>query len=411
MLGHPLKQAVGAVPSFDSNRGCRGGARRLVVPLLSVAMSHFMSSRLPKLVLGVAVVGFAVFGLSAPAQATTCPSTTPVAQGDISDGANYTVCNFDNFSFAGLHGNLINFTLAHLANAIFSGATFTNSDFSLIVGGGQDFRGATMTGDDFDYAELGGSQLSASTSFAGSSFRHTPITDVHGSGANFAGADLSNARMYRSDFTNANFTNVNFTDVLFVNVLNLVGPDLSGANLTGATGLNSVNLADATLSPSTICPDGVYLSLHIGDCFSQVRPLVPIFDTPVPTTDGFTVNIINYDGNYTFTASIVGGGGTATLAPPSDFKLPILVTGVPTGATSTLQVDAEVVVYGSIVPVAVGTATISATALGTLATGAAALAATGVDGGAVAGASGLIAGLLVVGVAGIVFGNRRRVRP
>jgi uncharacterized protein YjbI with pentapeptide repeats len=300
-----------------------------------------------KIIVGVVFAGAAIVGVGSPAFATSCPVTTPVLQSDIANGADYTVCNFDNFSFAGLTGDSINFSITHLTNTSFSGATFSNSNFGNASGGGQDFRAAAMTTSSFNFAGLSGSQMNSSTSFAGSSLHYTELSDVSGAGADFTGADLYNARLYRSNFVGANFTNAIFTDVLFVNVFNLVGPDLSGANLTGATGLTSLNLADATLSPTTICPDGVVLGAHAGDCFSPFAALIPTFDSPVATVDGFTVNVTNYSGAYGFSASILSGAGVVSVGTASGAMLPLRVTGLGVGATATVRVDTSIGSLGS----------------------------------------------------------------
>lgn len=300
-----------------------------------------------KIIVGVIFAGVALVGVGSPAFATTCPSVTPVAQGDIANGADYTVCNFDDFTFAGLSGDSINFSLTHLTNTSFNGATFTNSDFGNASGGSQDFRAAAMTTSSFNLADLSHSQMNSLTIFAGSSLHYTELSDVSGAGANFTGADLYNARLYRSNFVGANFTNAIFTDVLFVNVFNLVGPDLSGANLTGATGLTSLNLADAILSPTTICPDGVVLGAHAGDCFAPFAALTPTFDVPVATADGFTVNVTNYSGAYGFSASILSGAGAVSVGTASGAILPLRVTGLGVGATATVRVDTSIGSPGS----------------------------------------------------------------
>ncbi|MEY4368017.1 MAG: hypothetical protein RLZ28_1432 [Actinomycetota bacterium] len=56
-------------------------------------------------------------------------------------------------------------------------------------------------------------------------------------------------------------------------------------------------------------------------------PLIPLFDFPVPTTTGFTVNVINYDARYAFTAT-ASTGYTAVKSAAVGSVLPITVTGV-----------------------------------------------------------------------------------
>jgi hypothetical protein len=54
--------------------------------------------------------------------------------------------------------------------------------------------------------------------------------------------------------------------------------------------------------------------------------LIPLFDTPVATTTGFTVNVINYDARYAFNAS-ASTGYTAVKSAAVGSKLLITVAG------------------------------------------------------------------------------------
>ena len=64
--------------------------------------------------------------------------------------------------------------------------------------------------------------------------------------------------------------------------------------------------------------------------------LTPTFDTPVRTAGGFTVNVTNYDANYTWTPSV--SSGSVSAGTPSGLMLPLTVTGLSAGASSTVTV-------------------------------------------------------------------------
>jgi hypothetical protein len=59
----------------------------------------------------------------------------------------------------------------------------------------------------------------------------------------------------------------------------------------------------------------------------------PTFSTPVPTADGFKVNITNYNPAYSFTPTVVAGDGTVTAGVASGSVLPLTVTGMTAGAS------------------------------------------------------------------------------
>ncbi|MEI6622792.1 MAG: hypothetical protein WCP28_12885, partial [Actinomycetes bacterium] len=61
--------------------------------------------------------------------------------------------------------------------------------------------------------------------------------------------------------------------------------------------------------------------------------LIPTFDTPVPTTDGFTVHITNYDPAFTW-AGTATGGGSVTITNSGL----VTVSGLPAAATSTATI-------------------------------------------------------------------------
>lgn len=58
------------------------------------------------------------------------------------------------------------------------------------------------------------------------------------------------------------------------------------------------------------------------------------FDTPVRTAGGFTVNVTNYDANYTWTPSV--SAGSVSAGTPSGLTLPLTVTGLSAGASATV---------------------------------------------------------------------------
>ena len=62
----------------------------------------------------------------------------------------------------------------------------------------------------------------------------------------------------------------------------------------------------------------------------------PTFDTPVRTAGGFTVNVTNHDAAYTWTPSV--STGSVTAGTPSGSTLPLTVTGLSAGASSTVTV-------------------------------------------------------------------------
>ncbi|MDZ7577798.1 MAG: fibronectin type III domain-containing protein [Candidatus Nanopelagicales bacterium] len=65
--------------------------------------------------------------------------------------------------------------------------------------------------------------------------------------------------------------------------------------------------------------------------------LTPTFNTPVSTADGFTVNVTNYDPAWTWPAP-TATAGSATAGTPAGSTLPITVTGLSPGGSSTVTV-------------------------------------------------------------------------
>jgi uncharacterized repeat protein (TIGR02543 family) len=93
----------------------------------------------------------------------------------------------------------------------------------------------------------------------------------------------------------------------------------------------------------------------------QVTPLglalVPTFDTSTATADGFTFNVTNYNSNYGWSGQITAGSGTVTIGTPNGLILPITVSGMGSGATSSIRISTTRITYDT------GTATTAGTAL------------------------------------------------
>ena len=74
----------------------------------------------------------------------------------------------------------------------------------------------------------------------------------------------------------------------------------------------------------------------------QVTPLgpslIPTFDTSTAVANGFTFNITNYDSRTAWSATVTAGTGTVTLGTPSGSRLPVIVSGMNSGATVSIQI-------------------------------------------------------------------------
>ena len=65
----------------------------------------------------------------------------------------------------------------------------------------------------------------------------------------------------------------------------------------------------------------------------------PSFDTSVSTSDGFTVNINNYDSSFVYdSATVTAGTASISIGNPTNGKLPILVTGMSPGLPATIRI-------------------------------------------------------------------------
>ncbi|MDZ7576830.1 MAG: InlB B-repeat-containing protein, partial [Candidatus Nanopelagicales bacterium] len=85
--------------------------------------------------------------------------------------------------------------------------------------------------------------------------------------------------------------------------------------------------------------------------------LTPEFGDTTQTADGFTVNVTNYDGAFTWPDPTVTEGGTATAGDLGDDGLPITVTGLPPGQSADLTVTTTRTGYHD------GAATVTGTAI------------------------------------------------
>lgn len=266
-------------------------------------------SRAVQFASAIALSMISLVGISTPAQATPCPTLSS----QITSSTTYALCDFTGWDFHGLSRTNVDFGISYLAGANFAGATFTNTQMGNNASHNIIFTGANMTG----FNNLAGVAL------------------VDLSGSNLTDANFTNANFHFTHLTGANMTNVNLTGA------NLDNAFLGDADLTGATVTQS-QLAIAVLNENTICPDGYRLGLHTGDCFSPLTPLVPVLSTPVITSGGFTFSVDNYNEEYTYTLQVISGTAVPTMESPSGTKLPITVTGVPTGTSAVVGVTATI---------------------------------------------------------------------
>jgi uncharacterized repeat protein (TIGR02543 family) len=94
---------------------------------------------------------------------------------------------------------------------------------------------------------------------------------------------------------------------------------------------------------------------------AQAKPLglsfTPIFDTPVSTSAGFTVNVTNYDASYVWqNATVTVGAGSVSIGTAANGKLPLTVTGMSPGGTSSISITASKQNYSDGIAYASGTA-------------------------------------------------------
>lgn len=85
--------------------------------------------------------------------------------------------------------------------------------------------------------------------------------------------------------------------------------------------------------------------------------LTPVFDTPVATANGYTVNVTNYDANYTWTPSV--SSGSVSVGIPTGSTLALTITGLAAGTSATTTMASTRTGYTN------GTATVEGTAAAT----------------------------------------------
>lgn len=104
--------------------------------------------------------------------------------------------------------------------------------------------------------------------------------------------------------------------------------------------------------------NGRWVTVGSSIAMSSPEPyLTPTFDTPVATSDGFTVNVTNYSASYYWATAPTVSAGTATWGTAVGATRPLTVTGL-SGATS-----ATVTVTATRSGFAPGSATVSGTSL------------------------------------------------
>ena len=87
-----------------------------------------------------------------------------------------------------------------------------------------------------------------------------------------------------------------------------------------------------------------YGEARLGDgkafiCGAPAEGRTPTFSTPVTTADGFTVNVTNYDPEFSWAFSTTAG--SVTQGDPSGSVLPLTVTGLVTGELATVTATAS----------------------------------------------------------------------
>jgi YVTN family beta-propeller protein len=117
-----------------------------------------------------------------------------------------------------------------------------------------------------------------------------------------------------------------------------IGPQRIAISPDGRTALVTNN-GSTTVSLLTLMPEPA---------------LTPVFDAPVSTESGYTVNVTNYDAHYTWTPTV--NTGSITAGTPTDATVPLTITGLAAGATATATMNTARTGYSS------GSATVSGTA-------------------------------------------------
>ena len=109
-------------------------------------------------------------------------------------------------------------------------------------------------------------------------------------------------------------------------------PTETGTVTVAVTATDSVG-SSATTSPFTIT------------LLDDPDAIIPTFDTPVSTSDGFTVHVTNYDAAYTEQASVTAGSITNSIPQGASWLLTI--TGLAAGQSATLTITTSRIGYVS----------------------------------------------------------------
>ena len=111
---------------------------------------------------------------------------------------------------------------------------------------------------------------------------------------------------------------------------------LSFDSTTGVISGNPSSTLTSTTFTVTATSGAQSATASITIVVSAAGSLTPLFSSPSSTTDGYTVNVTNYDSNYTFTPSV--NRGTVTVGTASGSNLPLTVTGLSAGTSATITV-------------------------------------------------------------------------
>lgn len=129
-------------------------------------------------------------------------------------------------------------------------------------------------------------------------------------------------------------------------------PSGSSLPLT-VSGVTSGVSATLTMTTSRSALDYVNATGTVSATAGSAAP-TPTFDTPVPTSDGFTVNVTNYDNSYNWTQTVDAGSVSAGAAVGG--SLPLTVTTLSPGASATITVTASQTGYTDGIGTVTGTA-------------------------------------------------------
>ncbi len=143
-------------------------------------------------------------------------------------------------------------------------------------------------------------------------------------------------------------------------------PSVSAGNVVGEKHEHSLRLTVTGLTPgasATVTVTTARAGYANGSAAvtgsALLAALVPTFSTPVPTANGFTVNVTNYDAAYRFTSKTSAGHVVAALATGA--TLPLTVTELKSRSSATVTVTTTRTGY------AVGRASVTGTQLPTAA--------------------------------------------